>query len=85
MAAGCAPGSRYRRNPLSLVSSAARGIAVHLGAKFSVLPSNHLRVATSTLTIDAMRWLTGSCWPQRIDAFQFCYGSASAIASILEL
>ncbi len=50
MAAGCAPGCRYRRNPLSLVTSAARGIAVHLGAKFSVLPSNHLRVATSTLT-----------------------------------
>ncbi|MDR9760121.1 PLP-dependent aminotransferase family protein [Rhizobium redzepovicii] len=36
--------------PFALVTLAARGIAVHPGAKFSVLPSSHLRVATANLT-----------------------------------
>ncbi len=33
-----------------MVTLAARNIAVVPGAKFSVLPSHHLRVATSRLT-----------------------------------
>lgn len=36
--------------PFAMVTLAARGIAVHPGAKFSVSPSNHIRVGTGTLT-----------------------------------
>lgn len=36
--------------PFAIVTMAARGIAVHPGAKFSILPSNHLRIATATLS-----------------------------------
>ncbi|MEZ2131433.1 MULTISPECIES: PLP-dependent aminotransferase family protein [unclassified Sinorhizobium] len=36
--------------PFAMVTMAARGIAVHPGAKFSVLPSQHLRVATGNLS-----------------------------------
>jgi DNA-binding transcriptional MocR family regulator len=36
--------------PFAMVTLAARGIAVHPGAKFSILPSGHLRVATATLS-----------------------------------
>lgn len=36
--------------PFAMVTMAARGIAVHPGAKFSILPSSHLRVATATLS-----------------------------------
>ncbi|MDO1582776.1 PLP-dependent aminotransferase family protein [Rhizobium oryzicola] len=36
--------------PFAMVTLAARNIAVVPGAKFSVLPSHHLRVATSRLT-----------------------------------
>ncbi len=36
--------------PFAMVTLAARGIAVHPGAKFSNLPTNHLRVATATLS-----------------------------------
>jgi DNA-binding transcriptional MocR family regulator len=36
--------------PFALVTLAARGIAVHPGAKFSILPSRHLRVATAILS-----------------------------------
>lgn len=36
--------------PFALVTLAARGIAVHPGAKFSILPSSHLRVATAILS-----------------------------------
>ncbi|PDT34701.1 MULTISPECIES: PLP-dependent aminotransferase family protein [Sinorhizobium] len=35
--------------PFAMVTLAARNIAVNPGEKFSVLPSNHIRVATSTL------------------------------------
>ncbi|GES49470.1 GntR family transcriptional regulator [Rhizobium sp. NBRC 114257] len=35
--------------PFAMVTLAARGIAVHPGAKFSILPSSHLRVATAKL------------------------------------
>ncbi|PDS40022.1 GntR family transcriptional regulator [Rhizobium anhuiense] len=35
--------------PFAMVTLAARNIAVNPGSKFSVLPSNHIRVATSTL------------------------------------
>ncbi|NYT34732.1 PLP-dependent aminotransferase family protein [Rhizobium sp. WYCCWR 11128] len=36
--------------PFAMVTLAARNIAVNPGNKFSVLPSNHIRVATSTLS-----------------------------------
>ncbi|MFJ6321896.1 MULTISPECIES: PLP-dependent aminotransferase family protein [unclassified Rhizobium] len=36
--------------PFAMVTLAARGIAVSPGAKFSILPSNHLRVVTATLS-----------------------------------
>lgn len=36
--------------PFAMVTLAARRIAVHPGAKFSNLPTNHLRVATATLS-----------------------------------
>lgn len=36
--------------PFAMVTLAARGIAVHPGAKFSVSPNNHIRVGTATLT-----------------------------------
>ncbi|PKA44546.1 PLP-dependent aminotransferase family protein (plasmid) [Rhizobium sullae] len=36
--------------PFAMVTLAARGIAVHPGAKFSILPSNHIRVATGNLS-----------------------------------
>lgn len=36
--------------PFAMVTLAARGIAVHPGAKFSLLPSSHLRVATANLS-----------------------------------
>lgn len=36
--------------PFAMVTLAARRIAVNPGSKFSILPSNHIRVATSTLT-----------------------------------
>ncbi|WP_420963583.1 PLP-dependent aminotransferase family protein [Brucella sp. IR073] len=36
--------------PFAMVTLAARNIAVVPGSKFSILPSNHIRVATSTLT-----------------------------------
>jgi DNA-binding transcriptional MocR family regulator len=36
--------------PFAMVTLAARGIAVHPGAKFSNLPTNHLRIATATLS-----------------------------------
>ncbi|WP_283192902.1 PLP-dependent aminotransferase family protein [Rhizobium sp. AN80A] len=36
--------------PFAMVTLAARGIAVHPGTKFSVLPGNYLRVATATLS-----------------------------------
>ncbi len=36
--------------PFAMVTLAARGIAVHPGAKFSILPSAHLRVATAILS-----------------------------------
>lgn len=36
--------------PFAMVTLAARNIAVNPGSKFSVLPSNHIRVATATLT-----------------------------------
>ncbi|ANP89085.1 PLP-dependent aminotransferase family protein [Rhizobium leguminosarum] len=35
--------------PFAMVTLAARNIAVNPGSKFSVLPSSHIRVATSTL------------------------------------
>ena len=34
----------------AMVTMAARGIAVHPGAKFSISPSNHIRVATGNLS-----------------------------------
>jgi len=42
--------------PFAMVTLAARGIAVHPGAKFSILPSAHLRVATAILSdrVDAV-------------------------------
>jgi DNA-binding transcriptional MocR family regulator len=36
--------------PFAMVTLAAHGIAVHPGAKFSNVPTNHLRVATATLS-----------------------------------
>ncbi|CAN7673320.1 PLP-dependent aminotransferase family protein [Pararhizobium sp. LjRoot238] len=36
--------------PFAMVTMAARGIAVHPGAKFSISPSNHIRVATGNLS-----------------------------------
>ncbi|QPB22680.1 PLP-dependent aminotransferase family protein [Rhizobium sp. 007] len=36
--------------PFAMVTLAARGIAVHPGAKFSILPSNQIRVATGNLS-----------------------------------
>ncbi|MBQ0819518.1 aminotransferase class I/II-fold pyridoxal phosphate-dependent enzyme [Microvirga sp. HBU67558] len=36
--------------PFAMVTLAAHGIAVHPGAKFSMLPTYHLRVATATLS-----------------------------------
>ncbi|MGO7168003.1 aminotransferase-like domain-containing protein [Rhizobium leguminosarum] len=36
--------------PFAMVTLAARNIAVNPGSKFSVLPSSHIRVATSTLS-----------------------------------
>lgn len=36
--------------PFAMVTLAARNIVVNPGNKFSVLPSNHIRVATATLT-----------------------------------
>ncbi|MBO9127119.1 MULTISPECIES: aminotransferase-like domain-containing protein [unclassified Rhizobium] len=36
--------------PFAMVTLAARGIAVHPGAKFSLLPGSYLRVATATLS-----------------------------------
>lgn len=36
--------------PFAMVTLAAHGIAVHPGAKFSILPTYHLRVATATLS-----------------------------------
>lgn len=36
--------------PFAMVTLAARGIAVHPGAKFSLLPGNYLRVATAILS-----------------------------------
>jgi DNA-binding transcriptional MocR family regulator len=36
--------------PFAMVTLAAHGIAVHPGAKFSILPTNYLRVATATLS-----------------------------------
>jgi DNA-binding transcriptional MocR family regulator len=36
--------------PFAVVTLAARRIAVNPGSKFSILPSNHIRVATSMLT-----------------------------------
>lgn len=36
--------------PFAMVTLAARGIAVHPGAKFSITPSNFIRVATGNLT-----------------------------------
>ncbi len=36
--------------PFAMVTLAARGIAVNPGAKFSILPSSHLRVVTATLS-----------------------------------
>lgn len=36
--------------PFAMVTLAARGIAVSPGAKFSILPSSHLRVVTATLS-----------------------------------
>ncbi|SCW63466.1 DNA-binding transcriptional regulator, MocR family, contains an aminotransferase domain [Rhizobium mongolense subsp. loessense] len=36
--------------PFAMVTLAARGIAVHPGAKFSIQPSNHIRVATGNLS-----------------------------------
>jgi aspartate/methionine/tyrosine aminotransferase len=36
--------------PFAMVTLAARGIAVHPGAKFSNLPTSHLRIATATLS-----------------------------------
>lgn len=36
--------------PFAMVTLAARNIAVNPGSKFSVLPSGHIRVATSTLS-----------------------------------
>jgi aspartate/methionine/tyrosine aminotransferase len=36
--------------PFAMVTLAAHGIAVHPGAKFSILPTYNLRVATATLS-----------------------------------
>lgn len=36
--------------PFAMVTLAARGIAVHPGAKFSIMPSAHLRIATAILS-----------------------------------
>lgn len=36
--------------PFAMVTMAARGIAVHPGTKFSISPSNHIRVATGNLS-----------------------------------
>jgi DNA-binding transcriptional MocR family regulator len=36
--------------PFAMVTLAARGIAVHPGAKFSILPGHHIRVATANLS-----------------------------------
>jgi DNA-binding transcriptional MocR family regulator len=36
--------------PFAMVTLAAHGIAVHPGAKFSNLPTSHLRIATATLS-----------------------------------
>jgi DNA-binding transcriptional MocR family regulator len=39
-----------RSEPFAMVTLAARGIAVHPGAKFSILPSSHIRVAIGNLS-----------------------------------
>ena len=63
--------------PFAMVTLAAHGIAVHPGAKFSILPTYYLRVATATLSDRYEKVAESIAWPPYLTDLKICRGLLS--------